>query len=136
MLRMAIVGDLGDSPSRWYAPKAYPALALYVLDSVYFHGQPLRRGAGVVGLPQIVRINRLPTVHQLEPIPVHRWIVMGKRQQPTVQSADDLHPPALRCHRGRSWGAKATGGISAGPPPLPIWHDQEDIIQRLCGLTN
>ncbi len=32
--------------------------------------------------------------------------------------------------------AKATGGISAGPPPLPIWHDREDIIQQLCGLTN
>ena len=32
--------------------------------------------------------------------------------------------------------AKATGGISAGPPPLPIWHGQEDIIQRLCGLTS
>jgi site-specific recombinase XerD len=30
---------------------------------------------------------------------------------------------------------KATDGISTSPLAVPIWHDQEDIIQRLCGLT-
>lgn len=30
---------------------------------------------------------------------------------------------------------KATDGISTDPPAEPIWHDQEDIIQRLCGLA-
>lgn len=38
VLGMAIVGDLGDSPLRWYAPKAYPALGLCVLDSIYSTG--------------------------------------------------------------------------------------------------
>lgn len=32
--------------------------------------------------------------------------------------------------------AKATGGISTSPPAVPIWHNQEDIIHRLCGLTD
>jgi integrase/recombinase XerD len=27
-------------------------------------------------------------------------------------------------------------GRSAAPPTTPIWHDREDIIQRLCGLAN
>ena len=31
--------------------------------------------------------------------------------------------------------AKATAGISTNPPALPIWHGQDDIIQRLCGLA-
>jgi integrase/recombinase XerD len=30
---------------------------------------------------------------------------------------------------------KATQGHKISPPPLPIWHDRQDIIQRLCGLT-
>ncbi|MDQ0213127.1 tyrosine-type recombinase/integrase [Arthrobacter bambusae] len=32
--------------------------------------------------------------------------------------------------------AKATSGISTSPPAVPIWHNHEDIIQRLCGLTD
>jgi site-specific recombinase XerD len=31
--------------------------------------------------------------------------------------------------------AKATGAITTSPPAVPIWHNQEDILQRLCGLT-
>lgn len=30
--------------------------------------------------------------------------------------------------------AKATDGITTNPSAVPIWHNQEDIIQRLCGL--
>ncbi|WP_202804123.1 tyrosine-type recombinase/integrase [Crystallibacter crystallopoietes] len=30
--------------------------------------------------------------------------------------------------------AKATEGITTNPSAVPIWHNQEDIIQRLCGL--
>ncbi|MFO1219367.1 MAG: tyrosine-type recombinase/integrase [Burkholderiaceae bacterium] len=30
---------------------------------------------------------------------------------------------------------KAAQGHKISPPPLPIWHDRQDIIQRLCGLT-
>ncbi len=29
---------------------------------------------------------------------------------------------------------KATQGHNVRPSPLPIWHDRQDIIQRLCGL--
>jgi site-specific recombinase XerD len=29
---------------------------------------------------------------------------------------------------------KATQGHTVSPSPLPIWHDRQDIIQRLCGL--
>jgi site-specific recombinase XerD len=29
---------------------------------------------------------------------------------------------------------KATSATSQSPPPTPLWHDREDIIQRLCGL--
>ena len=32
--------------------------------------------------------------------------------------------------------AKATDGVTTTPPVMPIWHDQEDIIRRLCGLTS
>ena len=31
--------------------------------------------------------------------------------------------------------AKSTGGTATTLPVIPIWHDQEDIIRRLCGLT-
>lgn len=31
--------------------------------------------------------------------------------------------------------AKASGGAATSLPPIPMWHDREDIIQRLCGLT-
>lgn len=31
--------------------------------------------------------------------------------------------------------AKATGGISTSLAAVPVWHQHEDIIQRLCGLT-
>ena len=30
---------------------------------------------------------------------------------------------------------KATQGHTISPAPLPVWHDRQDIIQRLCGLT-
>jgi site-specific recombinase XerD len=30
---------------------------------------------------------------------------------------------------------KAQGATGKSPPPAPLWHDREDIIQRLCGLT-
>ena len=29
---------------------------------------------------------------------------------------------------------KANSAASQGPLPAPLWHDREDIIQRLCGL--
>ncbi|MGH3162333.1 MAG: tyrosine-type recombinase/integrase [Streptosporangiaceae bacterium] len=29
---------------------------------------------------------------------------------------------------------KASSATSQSPPPAPLWHDREDIIQRLCGL--
>ena len=29
---------------------------------------------------------------------------------------------------------KAISTASQSPPPAPLWHDREDIIQRLCGL--
>ena len=29
---------------------------------------------------------------------------------------------------------KANSATSQGPLPVPLWHDREDIIQRLCGL--
>jgi integrase/recombinase XerD len=32
--------------------------------------------------------------------------------------------------------SKATGGISTSPPAVQIWHNQEDIIQALWGLTD
>ena len=32
--------------------------------------------------------------------------------------------------------AKATQVHDLSPAPTPIWHDREDIIQRLCGLTS
>ena len=32
--------------------------------------------------------------------------------------------------------AKATDGVTTTPPVMPIWHDREDIIRRLCGLTS
>lgn len=31
---------------------------------------------------------------------------------------------------------KATDGATTSPPAIPIWHDREDIIQRLCGLAS
>jgi integrase/recombinase XerD len=31
---------------------------------------------------------------------------------------------------------KAIDGAASSPPTAPIWHDQEDIIQRLCGLAS
>lgn len=31
--------------------------------------------------------------------------------------------------------AKASGGGAANPPAIPMWHDREGIIERLCGLT-
>ena len=31
--------------------------------------------------------------------------------------------------------AKASGSTTASPPAIPMWHDREDIIRRLCGLT-
>lgn len=31
---------------------------------------------------------------------------------------------------------KATQGVTgADPPPLPVWHEREDLIARLCGLA-
>ncbi|SEN92844.1 tyrosine-type recombinase/integrase [Cryobacterium luteum] len=32
--------------------------------------------------------------------------------------------------------AKATDGVTTTPPAIPIWHDREDNIRRLCGLTS
>ena len=29
---------------------------------------------------------------------------------------------------------KANSATAHGPLPAPMWHDREDIIQRLCGL--
>ena len=29
---------------------------------------------------------------------------------------------------------KANSATANGPVPTPLWHDREDIIQRLCGL--
>ena len=29
---------------------------------------------------------------------------------------------------------KANSAASQSPPPAPLWHDRDDIIQRLCGL--
>jgi hypothetical protein len=29
---------------------------------------------------------------------------------------------------------KATAGRATAPNPTAIWHDRQDIIQRLCGL--
>ena len=29
---------------------------------------------------------------------------------------------------------KANSATSQSPLPVPLWHDREDIIQRLCGL--
>lgn len=29
---------------------------------------------------------------------------------------------------------KASSATSQSPLPAPLWHDHEDIIQRLCGL--
>ena len=29
---------------------------------------------------------------------------------------------------------KASSTTSQTPPPVPLWHDRDDIIQRLCGL--
>jgi integrase/recombinase XerD len=29
---------------------------------------------------------------------------------------------------------KANNAVTSNPPPAPLWHDREDIIQRLCGL--
>jgi len=29
---------------------------------------------------------------------------------------------------------KANSATSQSPLPAPLWHDREDIIQRLCGL--
>jgi hypothetical protein len=29
---------------------------------------------------------------------------------------------------------KANTTTTQGPLPVPMWHDREDIIQRLCGL--
>lgn len=31
---------------------------------------------------------------------------------------------------------KANDRTASNPPATPIWHDREDIIERLCGLTN
>jgi site-specific recombinase XerD len=31
---------------------------------------------------------------------------------------------------------KATEGATTSPAAIPIWHDREDIIQRLCGLAS
>lgn len=27
------------------------------------------------------------------------------------------------------------GGGTASPPAVPMWHDRDDIVRRLCGLT-
>ena len=32
--------------------------------------------------------------------------------------------------------ARANGAPTHSPLPAPLWHDREDIIQRLCGLSN
>ena len=29
---------------------------------------------------------------------------------------------------------KANSAASQSPLPVPLWHDRDDIIQRLCGL--
>ena len=29
---------------------------------------------------------------------------------------------------------KANSTTAQSPPPAPLWHDREDLIQRLCGL--
>ena len=29
---------------------------------------------------------------------------------------------------------KANSATTQSPLPVPLWHDREDIIQRLCGL--
>ena len=31
---------------------------------------------------------------------------------------------------------KATAGDTTSPPAIPIWHDDEDIIKRICGLVD
>jgi hypothetical protein len=31
---------------------------------------------------------------------------------------------------------KANSASAHNPPPAPLWHNREDIIQRLCGLKS
>ena len=51
-----------------------------------------------------------------------------------VRPRDHAH---LRERRHRDEAPRSRKGkqrIGPKPPPAPLWHNREDIIQRLCGL--
>ena len=51
---------------------------------------------GVIGLPQIIRTPRFATKHQFKGIPVHGPVVVGQRQQPAIQTGDNLPHQRVR----------------------------------------